>query len=63
MLGITVAKDGTVSGQGEQVKKVTVDGKDFFGDDVSTASRNLPAELVDKIQLFDRLSDQAQHRQ
>ncbi|HOZ84460.1 MAG TPA: TonB-dependent receptor [Niabella sp.] len=60
MPGITVAKDGTVTAQGEQVKKVTVDGKDFFGDDVSTALRNLPSELVDKIQVFERLSDQAQ---
>ncbi|GAB3424073.1 outer membrane beta-barrel protein [Niabella aquatica] len=60
MPGITVAKDGTVTGQGEQIKKVTVDGKDFFGDDATTALRNLPAEVVDKIQLFDRLSEQAQ---
>lgn len=60
MPGITVARDGTVTGQGEQVRKVTVDGKDFFGDDANMALRNLPAEVVDKIQLFDRLSDQAQ---
>lgn len=60
MPGITVAKDGTVTGHGEQVKKVTVDGKDFFGDDASMALKNLPAEVVDKIQLYDRLSDQAQ---
>ncbi|MFT4092428.1 MAG: TonB-dependent receptor, partial [Niabella sp.] len=60
MPGITVDKDGTVTAQGEQVKKVTVDGKDFFGDDISTAIKNLPSELVDKIQVFERLSDQAQ---
>ncbi len=60
MPGITVGRDGTVTGQGEQVRKVTVDGKDFFGDDANMALRNLPAEVVDKIQLFDRLSDQAQ---
>lgn len=60
MPGITVGRDGTVTGQGEQVRKVTVDGKDFFGDDASMALRNLPAEVVDKIQLFDRMSDQAQ---
>ncbi|MET0636292.1 MAG: TonB-dependent receptor [Chitinophagaceae bacterium] len=58
--GITVAKDGTVTAQGEQVRKVTIDGKDFFGDDASAALRNLPADIVDKIQVFDRLSDQAQ---
>ena len=60
MPGITVDKDGTVTAQGEQVRKVTVDGKDFFGDDATAALKNLPAEVVDKIQVFDRLSDQAQ---
>ena len=60
MPGITVDKDGTVTAQGEQVKKVTIDGKDFFGDDASAALKNLPSEIVDKIQVFDKLSDQAQ---
>ena len=59
MPGITVAKDGTVTAHGEQVKKVTIDGKDFFGDDASAALKNLPAEIIDKIQVFDRLSEQA----
>jgi hypothetical protein len=60
MPGITVARDGTVTTQGEQVKKVTIDGRDFFGDDASAALKNLPSDVVDKIQVFDRLSDQAQ---
>ncbi len=60
MPGITVDRDGTVTAQGEQVRKVTIDGRDFFGDDASAALRNLPADVVDKIQVFDRLSDQAQ---
>jgi hypothetical protein len=60
MPGITVDKDGTVTAQGEQVRKVTIDGRDFFGDDATAALRNLPSEVVDKIQIFDRLSDQAQ---
>jgi hypothetical protein len=59
MPGISVAKDGTVTAQGETVKKVTIDGKDFFGDDASAALKNINAEAVDKIQVFDRLSDQA----
>jgi hypothetical protein len=58
--GITVARDGTVTAMGEQVRKVTVDGKDFFGDDATAALKNLPADVIDKIQVFDRLSDQAQ---
>ncbi|MGC4035360.1 MAG: outer membrane beta-barrel protein [Chitinophagaceae bacterium] len=60
MPGITVDKSGTVTAHGEQVQKVTVDGKDFFGDDATAAIRNLPSQVVDKIQVFDRLSDQAQ---
>jgi hypothetical protein len=58
--GVTVDKQGTVAAQGEQVRKVTIDGRDFFGDDATAALRNLPAEIIDKIQVFDRLSDQAQ---
>ena len=57
--GITI-ENGTVKAGGEQVQKVTVDGRDFFGDDAAATLRNLPAEVVDKIQVFDRLSDQAQ---
>lgn len=58
--GVTVAKDGTVTAMGEQVRKVTVDGKEFFGDDATAALKNLPASVIDKIQVFDKLSDQAQ---
>lgn len=60
MPGITVDKAGTVTTHGDQVRKVTVDGKDFFGDDATAALKNLPAEVIDKIQVFDKLSDQAQ---
>jgi hypothetical protein len=59
MPGITV-ENGTVKAQGENVQKVTIDGKEFFGDDVTLALKNLPAEVVDKIQVFDKQSDQAQ---
>ncbi|MFN5370961.1 MAG: carboxypeptidase regulatory-like domain-containing protein, partial [Bacteroidia bacterium] len=55
-----VVENGQVKVGGEQVQKITIDGKEFFGDDASMALRNLPAEVVDKIQVFDRLSDQAQ---
>lgn len=60
MPGITVDKSGAVTAHGEQVQKVTIDGRDFFGDDATAAIRNLPSQIVDKIQVFDRLSDQAQ---
>ncbi|MEO8854721.1 MAG: outer membrane beta-barrel protein [Ginsengibacter sp.] len=61
MPGITVDKTtGAVTAQGETVQKVTVDGRDFFGTDATATLRNMPAEVVDKIQVFDKLSDQAQ---
>ena len=59
MPSISVDADGTVKAQGEAIKKVTIDGKEFFGDDVNTALKNLPAEVVDKIQLYDRSTEQA----
>lgn len=55
-----VRDGGVVKAQGEEVKQVLVDGKPFFGDDPNIALRNLPADLIEKIQIFDRLSDQAQ---
>ncbi|MGZ4035103.1 MAG: outer membrane beta-barrel protein [Bacteroidia bacterium] len=52
--------NGSVKAHGEDVKKVLVDGKPFFGDDVSMALKNLPAEVIDKIQVYDKASDQSQ---
>ncbi len=54
-----VVEDGQVQAQGEDVKQVLVDGKPFFGNDPQAALRNLPAEVIDKIQIFDQQSDQA----
>src|SRR5665213_2180328 len=58
--GVTVDQSGTVTAQGETVQKVTVDGRYFFGNDATATLRNLPSEIIDKIQVFDKLSDQAQ---
>jgi hypothetical protein len=60
MPGIQVNKDGTVKAQGQKVNRVLVDGKEFFGTDPKTATKNLPADAVDKVQVYDRLSDAAQ---
>jgi len=57
--GVQVDKSGTVTAQGEQVTRVLVDGKRFFGDDPKLATKNLPPDIVDKIQVFDDLSDQS----
>lgn len=51
---------GKPQAQGEQVAKVLVDGKPFFGDDPTSSLKNLPAEVIDKIQVYDEKSDQAQ---
>ncbi len=53
-------ENGKMKAQGEEVREVLVDGKPFFGNDPSAALRNLPAEVVDKIEVFDRRSDQSQ---
>lgn len=60
MPGVTVERDGTVKAQGEDIRRVLVDGKEFFGEDPTAALKSLPAEIIDKIQVFDRASDQAQ---
>lgn len=59
MSGITSDNTG-VKAQGETVQQVLVDGKQFFGDDATLALKNLPAEVIDKIEVFDRLSEQSQ---
>jgi hypothetical protein len=59
MPGVTV-ENGSVKAQGEDIKKVLVDGKTFFGEDPSIALKNLPAEIVDKVQIFDEQSEQSQ---
>lgn len=57
--GIEVDKDGKITAQGQTVKKVLVDGEEFFGDDPTLVTKNLRADMVDKVQLYDKKSDQA----
>ncbi|PJA96152.1 MAG: TonB-dependent receptor, partial [Ignavibacteriales bacterium CG_4_9_14_3_um_filter_34_10] len=59
MPGISM-QDGKVQAHGEEVKKVLVDGKQFFGDDPSAVLKNIPAEIVDRIQVYDQQSEQSQ---
>ncbi len=59
MPGITIT-NGSVEAQGETVKKIFVDGKEFFGEDVSTALNSLPAQAVDRVEVFNKLSDNAE---
>jgi len=58
--GITVDKDGQITAMGEKVKKVLVDGEEFFGTDPGIATKNLRADIVKEVQVFDKKSDQAE---
>ena len=60
MPGVT-SENGTTKVNGEEVKQVTVDGKPYFGDDPNAALKNIPADMVDQVQVFDKSSDQAQY--
>jgi hypothetical protein len=57
--GVQVDKDGGVKAQGESVQKVYVDGKEFFGTDPKLATKNLSADMVESVQVYDDMSDQA----
>jgi hypothetical protein len=59
MPGITVDNDGTVKVNGQTVKRVLVNGREFFTGDVKMATKNLNADAVDKVQVFDKKSDQS----
>ncbi|MBL0317261.1 MAG: carboxypeptidase-like regulatory domain-containing protein [Flavobacteriales bacterium] len=58
MPGISV-DGGTVKSNGEEIKKVIVDGKPFFGDDPSTTLKSLPADMIESVQVYDKQSEQA----
>ncbi|MEX6688307.1 TonB-dependent receptor [Danxiaibacter flavus] len=57
--GMEVDKNGSIKAQGEPVTKIYVDGKPFFGSDLKSVTQNFPADIIDKIQVIDKRSDQA----
>lgn len=57
--GVEVGTDGSITANGKTVTKFLVEGKEFFADDPQVASKNLPANLIDKLQVVDRKSDMA----
>jgi len=59
MPGITV-EDGKIKAHGEELKKVLLDGKDFFGEDVALSLQNIPSDMIDKVQVYSKLSDQSE---
>jgi hypothetical protein len=60
MPGIQVDKDGTIHVNGQRINKVFVNGKEFFTGDPKLATQNLPADAVDKVQVFEKKSDQSE---
>ncbi|MDR3059232.1 MAG: outer membrane beta-barrel protein [Prevotella sp.] len=58
--GAEVGADGKITVNGKDISKILVDGKEFFSDDPKTASQNLPAKMVEKLQVLDKKSDMAQ---
>jgi len=58
--GIQVGKDGEIVAQGEKVQKILVDGEEFFSDDPAVVTKSLQANVVDKVQVFDKKSEQAE---
>ncbi|RPD50970.1 outer membrane beta-barrel family protein [Paracnuella aquatica] len=57
--GVQVEKDGTVKTQGENVQKIYVDGKEFFGNDPKMATRNLTADMIENVEVFEEGSEQS----
>jgi hypothetical protein len=57
--GVEVDRAGNIKAMGEDVKKLFVDGKDFFGNDPKVATKNVPADAIDKVQFYDRKSEEA----
>jgi hypothetical protein len=57
--GLQVNKSGVITAQGKQVTKIKVNGKDFFGGDIKTATQELPSNLIDKVQVIDDYGDVA----
>ncbi|MDO4510351.1 MAG: TonB-dependent receptor [Bacteroidales bacterium] len=59
MPGVEVDADGKITANGKEIKKILIDGKEFFGDDPKMASKNIPADMINKLQVIDRKSDLA----
>ena len=58
--GVEVGEDGSVTSNGQTISKITIDGKTFFLDDPSLASKNIPAKIVEKVKVVQKKSEQAQ---
>ena len=59
MPGVEVSPEGKITVNGQEVKKILVDGKKFFGNDIEMSTKNIPADMVDKVQVMDEKSEMA----
>jgi hypothetical protein len=59
MPGVQVSADGKITVNGQSITKIRVDGKKFFDGDIETATKNMPADMIDKVQVLDQKSDVA----
>jgi len=57
--GVEISQEGKITVNGQEVKKIRVDGKKFFGEDMEMTTKNLPAEMIEKIQVLEQKSDMA----
>ncbi len=58
--GVEIDENGTITAQGKEIKKIMIEGKEFFLDDPNLATKNLPAKIVEKVRVVERKSEQAQ---
>ncbi|TDS14004.1 TonB-dependent receptor [Sphingobacterium paludis] len=58
--GLTVSASGEITAQGKTVSKVLIDGEEFFGYDPKIAIRNVRADAIDKVQVYERKSEEAE---
>ncbi len=58
--GVEVSSDGTITANGKTISKIQIDGKQFFLDDPSIASKNLPANIIERVSVVDKKSEQAE---
>ena len=56
---VLIDDDGNVTINGKELKKIMVDGKEFFGGDIKTGLKNLPVDIIDKLKTYDKKSDLA----
>ena len=58
--GVEVAEDGSITAEGQQVQKIMIDGKEFFGNNVKLAVKNIPVDAVQKVQITDSQTEESE---